>query len=279
MQELFLNAWAGWGAYIKYGKLAALFLVALLWLWFHKKGGVRKSFVLYATVLGGLCICPLTAVLLMCYQTRFYDYEWIWSAVPVTALIAYGVVCFLSEVWEKASREKNKLAFGAVTALILAAIVLCGGLGSGKWRSDDQKGERQQAVDTLAELRSILGEKEICLWAPEEVLEYVRETDNGVKLLYGRNMWDASLNAYAYDVYEPWMKRAYIWLEKKEEQFRGQEIGGQELSPGEYTRLAKEAGVNCVLLPKDLRHEIVWEVANVYGAQPYDMEEYWLIYE
>ena len=76
------DAWLGWKSFISNGKLAALLLAALIFLWYNRKQVERKLLV-YTSVMAVCCILPVTAVVLMGYQTKFYDYEWIWSLVPL----------------------------------------------------------------------------------------------------------------------------------------------------------------------------------------------------
>ena len=97
MRELLRNAWLGWQNYTDDGKLAALLLAALLFLWLRNKKVSQKGFLSYAVLMTACCIFPVTAVLLMLYQTKFYDYQWIWSLVPVTPVIAWGITEFLTE--------------------------------------------------------------------------------------------------------------------------------------------------------------------------------------
>ena len=90
MQELVRNAVNGWYRYTDSGKYPVLFLAALVLLWFlsGKLVKEKRMLLVYATAVAALAVCPLTAVLLMIYQTKFYDYEWIWSAVPLLPVIA-----------------------------------------------------------------------------------------------------------------------------------------------------------------------------------------------
>ena len=128
MMTLLKSATNGWLDYTQHGKYAALLLAAILYLgyclWKSKaarNGGKQPLFYLYAVLITLVCICPVTAVILMKYQTAFYSYVWIWAAVPQTALIAWACTEFLYTLW----REKSIRNVAAT--LLLAGIVILSG--------------------------------------------------------------------------------------------------------------------------------------------------------
>lgn len=283
MMELLKNAWLGWENYITDGKVVALFLAVLLFGWLYKKGTEQKALMLYATIMAACCICPLTAALLMTYQTKFYDYQWIWSAVPVTALVAYGIVLFLWDMWTNAGREQRRNAL-AVTLLVAGILLLCGDLGKiwddGAARARAQE-EKEQAYEVMEQLRALIAEEDasegdgtIVLWAPAEILEYAREADGSVKLLYGRNMWDVALNAYAYDVYSAEICELY----NRMEEWSCPSGAKWEKKPAEYARMALKEGVNCIMLPDSVAWATVLSMAEVLETTPQLVEDYWILY-
>ena len=106
MTELMQNAWLGWRQFTDGGKVAAILLAALLYLYlsgFWKKHG---ELFLYTAIVTVFSIVPITAVLLMLYQTRFYDYEWIWSLVPMNVAAAWGMTEFLGSQWKELSLSR-----------------------------------------------------------------------------------------------------------------------------------------------------------------------------
>ena len=97
MMTLLKSAMNGWIDYTQHGKYAALLLAAILYLGYRlwkskaaKNGGKQPLFYLYAVLITLACICPVTAVILMKYQTAFYSYVWIWAAVPQKTVIAWS---------------------------------------------------------------------------------------------------------------------------------------------------------------------------------------------
>ncbi len=100
MGELLGNAWRGWLEYEESNKLIVLFLLVLLLFWLLELGERQHRRIFgYCAAMGVLCVCPVTAVILMRYQTLFYDYRWIWAFVPCTAMIACGGVLLLDRLW------------------------------------------------------------------------------------------------------------------------------------------------------------------------------------
>lgn len=303
MSELLRNAGTGWSDFLDSGKLAALLLAVLLFLWFGRKGKEQGAFLLYTSVMTVLCILPVTAVLLMLYQTRFYDYEWIWSLVPLTAVTAYGITLFLAEYWKGFGRDRWYKGI-PVTLLLLAVLLLCGSLGREVWDRDAERKERERAYAVLDRIREEYPDAALHLWAPRDILEYAREKDAGITLLYGRNMWDPSLNAYAYDVYDENVVMAYRWMEWTQLTGEGSlEVKPEERQDSEDTKEAVPAdradgeepfsgpqiftsedsaavaltnGVNCILLPEISKQDTVRSMERALGVQAGQTEGYYL---
>lgn len=112
---LLKTALNGWTDYTQHGKFAALLLVAILYLGYtiHRRNALyagagskdrnktTMTLWLYSGLTAFACICPVTALFLMKYQTAFYSYVWIWAVVPQTALIAWAAAEFLCGLWKK----------------------------------------------------------------------------------------------------------------------------------------------------------------------------------
>ena len=327
-------AWLGWKNYTNDGKLVALLLASLLFLWYdifipwydifipqydvRKKVG-KPSFFGYTIVITICCIFPVTAGLLMVYQTQFYDYEWIWSLVPVTAAIAYGATFFLGECWNSSAESKGDLPYQdgfkmtqwrrgiPMTMLLLAIIVLSGGLGRPSWDRKGQAAEREKAYVILDQIMALSSEGEICLWAPREIMAYAREHDGRIRLPYGRNMWDISLNAYAYDTYDEQTKALYQWMEQagKADTIDAADaidimdnvdamdaidtvdaidtdtIGTNTVSVSleACIQYAQDAGVDCVVLPEAVSQETIQRIETALHTKARLLEGYWIFYE
>lgn len=280
MAELIENAWLGWKNYISEGKLAAVFLMVLLFLWFGKKRVEQKTLLLYTTVIAFCCTIPVTAAALMAYQTRFYDYEWIWSMVPITAVTAWGIVIFLWEVWPdlKGNGWRKGLP---VVLLVLGMVLLCGSMGSKAEEAGyEKKEDKIQAQKVLELVKDEYSGEELCLWAPREIMEYIREADASVRLPYGRDMWDSSLNGYTYDVYSQEVCAMYHRMEEiAAENQAMQEAGIWEDDPWEICAgYAAEAGVNCILIPDRAASETIEALEKALHAEARKLEGYWIFY-
>lgn len=267
MAELIRSAWLGWFRFTGDGKIAALFLAAVFFLLMRPKKTVKVSFVLYAAVTAVCCMLPVTAALLMIYQTGFYVYEWVWSLVPLTAVTAYGLVEFLAEYWKDFKGNLWRKGLSAVL-LLLGVLLLCTGLGKPVWNRQEEAQERRHAQALLGELRAQFGNGQMCLWAPENVMEYARESDGGIQLIYGRNMWDLALNAYTYDLYDPAVTELYYWMGQSDEPIPAGD-GNEEgcAAVRRCVQTAKDWGVNCILLPEDAAENKVAEMEAALGVR------------
>ncbi len=310
-------AWLGWKNYTDDGKLAALLLAALFFLWYYRKKTEKPSFLGYTITVTICCIFPVTAGLLMVYQTQFYDYEWIWSLVPVTAVIAYGATFLLAECWNNAAEGRGDLTEHPggfkmtqwrrgipVTVLLLAVIVLSGGMGRPLWDRKGQAAEREQAYVILDQIMDLCPEGEICLWAPREIMAYARERDGRIRLPYGRNMWDISLNAYAYDAYDVRTVAMYEWMEQSgkadtigvdtgvsvdavvpvdvinTDVISTKALGSDTVSMALEVciQYAQDAGVDCVVLPETVSQETIQRMETALHTEARLTEGYWILY-
>lgn len=292
MTELLRNGWLGWLEYTKAGKLPALFLAAVLFLWLWKPAGKQKKLLKYSTVMGICCIFPVTAAVLMIYQTKFYDYVWIWSFVPVTVILAYAGTEVLFVWWQDFSVDRKKTLQKALPVTIGLGVILllCSGLGSRSFGGAAQETavgkdyllQKQKTEEVLLALQADKAEKsqeaqEICLLAPREIMEVVRSLDAEIQLPYGRDMWEAALGAYSYDAYTEKQESLYLWMCS---------VQGGELTPAQGVQIpsteecldtAKELGVNMVLLPKETEETVLEEVIRYTGKQPEEAGAYYEI--
>ncbi len=281
MTEYVRNAWYGWLDYTDQGKLAALLLAALLFLWLGAKaaGHRQRGLLVYSTVMTACCICPVTAAALMWYQTKFYDYHWVWSLVPVTVVIAWGLTLVLAEQWKdfRLAAWRGGLP---VTLLLAAILLLCGSMGRQVAEGKKERQDRRQAAAVLEQVSGLVPEGGICLWAPRKVMEYAREVDPAIRLFYGRNLWEASLNAYAYDRYPQEMEDIYVWMEWAVwgvVEMEDSRQGTGQITGEECTLAARGAGVNCILLPEAATGEVADRLSELFGGTVMQLEGYYLL--
>ncbi len=277
MKELLRNASEGWAAYKSSGKAVVLLFAVLVFLWSARKGRERLALLVYTTIAAICCVLPVTAALLMLYQTKFYDYEWIWSLVPLTAVTAYGFALFLERQWKDAGTGSWRRAL-PVTLLLLLAALLCGNLG-GDWEERASKNaERKEAEAVVKLLAETWPGQDICLLAPQKILEYAREADGQLRLPYGRNIWDPALNAYAYDTYGEresdlcqWMEwvvqTTWVWMPEDDR------IQVEETLE-ERAEDAVEMGVNCILFPAGVPTEMTERMEAALGTKAQTLGDY-----
>lgn len=286
MGELLGKAWRGFLEFQGNDKLLALFLLALLLVWLLELGEkTHRRIWRYSTVLGILCICPVTAAMLMEYQTKFYDYQWIWALVPCTAMTACGGVLLLDRLWKNSACTGWRR--GVLLAGILALILLCGGNADSRWDIRDLREEREKAARTLEAMSG--GQEGICLWAPEEIMEHARSLDGSLTLVYGRNMWQEHLNAYSYDTYTQVQRDLYVWMSLAERTgLLDVEVEGSLKAVGEIPpegtvmsgekamRDAMALGVNRILLPGNMEEAAITELAELLQCDAERVEGYYL---
>lgn len=292
MQEILTNAWLGWQRYTDNGKYAALLILVLLFFWFRREEEKQKVLLVYTTLITLFCLFPVSAAFLMLYQTKFYDYEWIWSYVPVTLMIAYGVAVFLVEYWENCKKIIGKCVG---TAAVLVLVFLCGSMGQDNYGIESEKQERSEAYEVLGRLIEE-GGNDICLWAPREIMENARAYDGNVRLVYGRNMWDAALGGYSYETYEKKQELLYLWMGNvagtgmteyvpdddniKLEDCESLGLSGVEtetvINAVWCLEVAESLGVNRILLPDNILPEELEKLATAWESEPVQLGEYYL---
>lgn len=301
MQELLKNARLGWLNYTGNGKIAVLLLAVLLFIWLSGSWKKQKALFLYTTVLTVCCIVPATAAILMTYQTRFYDYEWIWSLVPVTVMIAYGITEFAAYTGDLAQKEyagrtrQRGLFLSGTGALAIVILLLCGGLGSNTWKVQPEAevpiwADRAECESVLSVLTK--QEPEACLLAPQSIMEYAMSFDRSIpehtihgqilRLPYGRNMWDKHLNAYSYDVYDKETEQLYQWMcgvERTGELDVTVKDGKGELflSGKACLEIADNKGVNSLVLPENISEEALRAAEELWGSNAFKTGRFYLL--
>ena len=279
MTELMRNAWTDRMDFTSGGKLMALFLAALVYLWLSGKWKVQKTLFFYTISITLCCTLPLTAAVLMLYQTRYYAYVWLWSLVPMTAVTAWGTVEVIDRLRADNHTSKWK-GWLPVAVLLFLILALSGGTVKNVFDPVKERQERQQAWEVLRELNK-LRDGQICLWAPKEILAYTREFDGSIQLIYGRNMWDISLNSYTYDIYPDEVRELYLWMENTDAngiaEVKDEERGNVVLDGACCVASALEAEVNCILLPDCIERQIAQEIARAVDAEFSQVGKYYLL--
>lgn len=199
----------GIGRYGSAQKLLVLFFAVLLFAWLAEKKEIthkQNRFLVYSLFMTAVLLIPFTAVAVMLYQTAFYDYEWSWSMVPMTAVIAFGIVLFLEQ-------EMSKKRKGLLVVVIIGIMCLCGNQGIFQKVPKQEVLIRGEIDEILEGVSGVSDSKRVVLWGPAEVMQEVRRCEGNIMLVYGRDMWDEKAGAYDYEAYSKELTEAYIWLE------------------------------------------------------------------
>ena len=303
---LLKTALNGWTDYTQHGKFAALLLVAMLYLGYtiHRHNALyagagsrdrnkaTMTLWLYTALAVLACICPLSALFLMKYQTAFYSYVWIWAVVPQTALIAWAAAEFLCGLWKK--RTLTNL----MATVILLGIVFLSGNPVSEWTKEQtaqipvmdvtiQQNPETSPWETLASLTEYRlaesGEGSFTLWASKEIMAAARAYSAEIYPVYGRSIWDASLGSYSYDTYATGQEDLYLWMSHLEatgetEYVRMDEsTGARTIDFADCLKYAAEKNVDIVLLPGNLSEETLSELQNNVGSKLQPLDGYYLL--
>ena len=209
------RAYSGVIRYLNENHFVAILIAVLLFIWIGNQKAIDKKqnrLLVYTLVVTVVLLCPITAIPVMIYQTPFYDYEWAWSMVPVTAVIAYGIVL----LW---CQGKSKAGKYILLTILLIGCFLCGNLGQIQRLTIEEKEDRYNSREVVQALTEMKLTEDFVVWAPKEVMQEIRRLDGTISLVYGRDMWEEKAGAFDYEAYSPELTEAYIWLEKGMEHY------------------------------------------------------------
>lgn len=198
----------GTGEYFTVNKLITICLAIILYEFFvHEK---LNAFMKYTLVALLLVLLPVTAVVLLKYQSALYEYGLLWTLVPVTAVVSYAGVRFLWDMLPGMEKTgKGKYVIG--TLAVCGIIFLLGNRGIVQ-RVSLEEAELRRGYEQLAEALP----EETMLWGPRDMMQWIRRKNGDVKLAYGLDMWDAKAAAYDGDAYAPELIEAYEWMQAVE---------------------------------------------------------------
>lgn len=277
MSEWIYRSWSGWQTLNSGGKLTGLLLICMVYLWIYCREEKQKQLLIYTTGMAVFCFVPPTAAILMIYQTKFYDYQWIWSLVPMTVMISVAFSSFFTENMVY-SRKFHKQENVVIVIGIVVLLLLCGNMGKSGLNLRDQKDQKVVAEQVLSEIRNLTQEPSFYLLAPDEILEYVRTYDNDILLLYGRNMWQEELNAYTYDFYSEDLSRIHQWLMYTQEEVLTYMKTPEERreKDREMAELILETEADFFLLPVSRTKETKENLDISFGIKAQQVGEYYL---
>lgn len=203
------DALLGLEEYFAVNKLVAVcFAIILYEVFVHRR---LSRFMKYVMVALLAVLVPVTAAVLIVYQTAIYEHGFIWNIVPVTAVCAYAGVRFLWDMIPQMEQQgKSKYVVGVLA--VCGVLFLLGNRG-GMQRVTLEEAEERSSYGKVAEAL----ESGTVLWGPREMMQWIRSRNGEVKLVYGMDMWDAAAAAYDGDSYSPELISAYEWMCSLEE--------------------------------------------------------------
>lgn len=266
--EYLRNACLGWQDYLKSEKLIVFFFLVLLIFWLRNKWDDYRVLFDYSAVVAFVCIFPPTAVGLMLYQTKYYDYQWILALIPINTVIALGGTVLLSQLREFKKIKNSRKWF--VVFVLFSILVLSGSKSETDWQVKDGK-ERKAQVQAV--LQEISGDQRV-LWAPDDILEYSRELRPDINLLYGRDMFQKDLGGFSFDVYDAKTVACYDWMVLAQTYYEQSRFPIDDIYWFDWI---VEKGVNVVILPESLRESTRHRIERHYHTESRKVGDYYLL--
>ncbi len=272
----------GIGRYGAAQKLLVIFLAVLMFAWLSEKNKITQKqnrLLIYSLFMTVVLLVPITAAVVLIYQTAYYDYEWSWSMVPVTAVIAFGIVLLLEQ-------ELSKKRKSLLTVVIVCILCLCGNQGVCQKVPEKEALIRGETNGILKGVYAVSDSQKSVLWGPSGVMQEVRRRDGNVMLVYGRDMWDEKAGAYDYEAYSRELTEAYVWLEEAMAHY---DLAAGLDKPDETMRFLEEqygwtkgterhleevikAGANTIVLPTLIGDYIEESIKEAAAAQNKDLK-------
>ena len=198
-------------------KMVVLLLAVFFFFWLKDRKPVDEKgnrLMVFALIVSILLLCPITAMAGVAYQTAFYDYEWLWSMVPITIILSYGAVLVYDTEGENRNRKKKV----PLVIMFLFLLFWCGNQGEIKTVDAEASESREKAGWVLDDIMLKTLIKDSTLWAPKSIMQEARRRYDivNIKVVYGRDMWEAKAGAYDYEAYSDTLIAAYEWMEDAE---------------------------------------------------------------
>lgn len=216
IMEYVKRTFDGMDQFFSVDKTVGLLLAVLILFWLQKKYPINEKgnrLLTFSLLTSVFLLCPFTAVVGVMYQTAFYDYEWLWSMVPITIVLSYAVVLLYDTKVKKSDRKQK------IISILVFVILLFWSGNQGMIKTvPSMEAEQRQKAGAVAELlKEEAKDTELLLWAPIGIMQETRRQTGEVSLVYGRDMWEAKAGAYDYEVYSEFVISAYEWMLDSEE--------------------------------------------------------------
>lgn len=222
--------------------LLVFFCAAVLFAVCRKKSG-SKVWAYSSVAWGVLLFFPVSALVLLKFYTPFYDWSDLFVLFPMEMVLGFGG----AELWAYLQKKeipglrwngigKNIIAVCSVWVLLLFATNFH---AFDAKTEADENGIPVKASEAFRALEQAVGEQELVLAAPDEVLAYTRLYNASWTPLYGRDLWSGRAASYINSGYTERDYRYYTILK---------EMVLPEEERGELTALVSEGAADCVIL-------------------------------
>lgn len=209
LMQYFERTVRGMETYFAHDKMVVILIAGLLILWLGEKKASNPEcnrLLIYSAFMSCLLLVPLTAVFAVIYQSAYYDYEWVWSMVPVAAVVAYSGV----RLYEKKEKERHGKVFWWLCVLLL--VFFCGNQGRLQMATTEEQENSVSAEKILIVLENATDIDRPVLWGASHIMQEVRQKTGDILLVYGKDMWDPKAGAYDYEAYSEELTQAYEWM-------------------------------------------------------------------
>lgn len=223
------------------GMLGIICVICLAVLW--QKGTREHRRLWISSIVLGVCVlCPVTALVLLKLYTPFYHWLDLLELFPMMLIVGmFGTELFFSlkklEIPRLSLGKNGKTIVSGICLVIIFLTATC-------FHGFDRKPEAVDGVpaemaEVFTALNEAVGEKEVVLAAPAQMLQYSRLFNPDWHPVYGRDLWSGKSASYINSAYDS--EYQYYSL-----------LGSGELSQEAYaelTFLINEGRVDCVIIP------------------------------
>ena len=193
------------------GKYGALYLAALFFLFLHGRDKKKERILCYYGVLSYILVMnPVTAGFMIKEVPAFSDYWKLLWLMPMDIIIAYFGMSFISSGKRGSGNEhdldskntKWKMGYAVVAVIVIALSGTVVPFQADISKAENDYGITNESLEALQIVTENQTEAPICLLAPDAVMEEARVYSGAITLVYGRDIWNETVNMQVADGYD-----------------------------------------------------------------------------
>lgn len=191
--------------------LSALFLAGLIALWNAKSEQKKDTELLfrYALVVLLLIISPPYLYLVGRLFTGYAINNMFLWLLPLTPVL----LKVFSDAAGAVQNRGNRVAF-VLAAAVLLVLAGTSSFQPQSWRMVDNHyyipEDTLQVLQRIRQIRLERGQEEMVIWGPEQLMNYARIYDDGLLLVYGRDLWEGTPDSEMHQIYEAEAYNAHL---------------------------------------------------------------------